>query len=151
MPRWLSFLYGISAVAGSIVGLVSMIPLLLQGGHFGFPGELLLLLSLSFYAFGIWSGIKAIRRRDGWSRSARWFWLAQVPMFSSSTFSFLISCAAGLWVYGRYSSQGLGAGASAYLGSGLRWSYGQGTPEVVVGINILALLAALFLFKRSPQ
>lgn len=148
MPRWLSLLYGLAAVVGSVVGLAPLVLLLLQGSRFGFPGELVLSLALALYSIGIWSGVQAIRLRDGWTRLARWFWLAQVPMLSSSTVSFSVSCAAGVWIYLRQGSSRIGAGVSAHLGTGLQWSYGQPRAELLIGVNILALLAALLLFKR---
>lgn len=154
MPRWLSLLYGLAAVLGSALGLAFMVPLLAQGSRFGFPGEFFLPIAFVLYSIGIWVGIQAIRQRDGWTRRARWFWLAQVPMLSSFTISFSVSCAAGVWFYVRHGSYQLGAGASAYLGSGVRWSYGQTQAELLIGVNVFALLAALLLFRRweqSPQ
>lgn len=149
MPRSLSIAFGLAALLGSLLGLVFMVPLLLQGGMFGFPGELLLFATFALYAYGVWSGLQALRQRARWARGARWFWLAQVPAYSSPVFSLFISCAAGVWPYVRFGPTGLGAGVSAYLGSGFRWSYGQGSPALVVGINALALAAAVYLFHVS--
>lgn len=102
MPRSLSFLSGLAALLGSLLGLVFMVPLLLQGGMFGFPGEFLLFATFALYSYGVWSGLQALRQRAGWVKGARWFWLAQVPAYSSPAFSLFISCAAGVWPYVRF-------------------------------------------------
>lgn len=149
MSRVSSLTFGLLAVVGSILGLASMLPLLVQGSLFGFPGELFLFLTTALYGFGLWSGVQAIRQRAGWPSHARWFWLAQVPAVASPVLSFFISCAAGAWIYVRFGPNGLGAGVSAYLGSGLRWSYGQGTPELAIGVNVLAACLALLLFSKA--
>jgi hypothetical protein len=149
MPRSTSILFGLASLIGSVIGLIFMAPLLLQGGMFGFPGELLLFVTFALYSYGVWSGLQALRQRAGWPKGAKWFWLAQVPAYSSPVFSLFISCAAGVWPYIRFGPTGLGGGVSAYLGSGFRWSYGQGAPFVLVGVNVLALAAAAYLFHAS--
>ena len=147
MSRIASLGLGWLAIIGSVIGLWSMVPLLLQGGRMRFPGELVLFLSTALYGYGIWTGVQAVRLRPNWPRHARWFWLAQVPTFASPAFSFFISCAAGVWLYLRWGASGIGAGGSALVGSGLHWSYERGGPDFIVGVNVLAASFAVLLFR----
>jgi hypothetical protein len=136
---------GVVAIAGSALGLAMMVPILMQGSIFRAIDQLALLSVVLLYGYGIWSGIGAVKGRSGWRAHARYFWVAQVPSISSSLVTFAVSCGAGAWLYLRLGSAGVGAGAAAYVGSGYQWSYMQHKPEVLLGVNVLALAIVVWL------
>ena len=136
---------GVVAIAGSALGLAMMVPILMQGSIFRAIDQLALLSVVLLYGYGIWSGIGAVKGRSGWRTHARYFWVAQVPSISSSLVTFAVSCGAGAWLYLRLGSAGVGAGAAAYMGSGSQWSYMQHKPELLLGVNVLALAIVVWL------
>jgi hypothetical protein len=144
---------GAIAITGSVLGLAMMVPLLMQGSLFRVMDQLALLSVVMLYGYGIWSGIEAVRGRPGWRTHARYFWVAQVPSISSSLVTFAVSCGAGAWLYIRAGSGGIGAGGAAYIGSAYQWSYMQHKPELLVGVNVLALAIVgwIFFLDRSDK
>jgi hypothetical protein len=144
-------LLGVVAVVGSALGLAMMLPLLMQGAIFRAIDQLALLSVVALYGYGIWSGVDALKARPGWRVHARYFWLAQVPYVSSSFVTLAVSCGAGAWLYVRAGGAGLGAGAAAYVGSAYQWSYMQHKPEVLLGVNALALAIAGWLSFPSHE
>lgn len=136
---------GVVAIAGSVLGLAMLVPILLQGSIFRAIDQLALASVVFLYGYGIWSGVAALKARSGWRTHARYFWVAQVPSVSSSLVTFAVSCGAGAWLYLRFGSAGVGAGGAAYVGSGYQWSYMQQKPELLVGVNVLALAIVVWL------
>lgn len=127
------------------MGLVLMIPGLLQVGGGSFAGELTYLAGLLYFLYGSYSGVLGIRRIAGWEKGARWFWWLQVPFCSSSALSCSVISGAGILPYLRFGGEQFGVGFQAHVGSWIRWSYGQATSEVMVGANIVALTIAIYL------
>lgn len=150
MHRNLRLAFGVAALGGSALGLVVMIPVLAVGGRLGFPLEYLLFCVSALYAYGIWAGIQALKGADNWRKHNTYFWLAQVPGLVTPSFAFLVSAAAGTWLYLRLAPS-LGAGLSFYLGSGMQIAYAKGTGVTLIGVNVVALTLALFLrfYRRS--
>lgn len=139
------------SAAGSLLGLVMMTPLLLQGSRYSGIDQLALLAVVLLYAYGTWSAIQAFKSKPNWQTSLAMFWLAQVPAISSSVVTFTLSCGAGAWLYVRIGPLGLGGGAAAYFGSAYQWSYLVTKPEVHLGVNVLAGLVAAWLLLGQPQ
>jgi len=151
VPRIAQLLVGLLAGIGSVIGLVALVPYLLQGRLYGPLGEGFLMLSTALYCFGIWTAVSAFRGRSGWVRAARWFWLAQVPMLQSPLASWAMFSGLGVWLYVRSSAGQVGAGASWYIGGGHFWSVSSGTGLLVLGVNVVALGIALALFRLSER
>jgi hypothetical protein len=142
-------LLGTVAVIGGVLGIVVLVPLLAVGSRLGFPGEYLLFLAFALYVYGIWGGVGALRDRNGWQTHAKYFWLFQVPAFSSPAFAYFVASGAGVWVYARVSP--LGAGAHAYLGSAVQFAVGKGHPGFALGVNLLALGVAFAIHRTTPN
>jgi hypothetical protein len=140
---------GTAAVIGGGLGIVILIPLLGVGSRLGFPGESLLFLVFALYVYGIWGGVGALSDRKSWRTHAKYFWLCQVPAFSSPALAYFVSSGAGFWVYARVSP--LGAGAHAYLGSTVQFAIGKGDPGFAIGVNLLALGVAFLIHQTTPN
>jgi hypothetical protein len=153
MPRYASLIIGIVMLAGSVLAIGLSVATLTLGLIVQAPNLAVLLLTFVFFGFGAWSGIQAIRQRTNWPRHARWFWLVQIPMYSSSTFSFSVACGAGVWTFLRLKELNTTFGASAYFGSGFSLTYHRASPSLVIGINLLAAAIAIYLFLvfRRPS
>jgi len=144
MHRHLRTAFGALAICGSFLGLVVMIPVLAIGGRLGFPLEYLLFCAFALYIYGVWAGIKALKNDPNWRKYNAYFWAAQVPGLVTPTFAFLVSAAAGAWLYLRLSPT-LGAGVGFYLGSGMQIAYAKGAGVTLLGVNVVALGLALFI------
>lgn len=151
MHRSLRPVVGWLSALGSVAALISMLPVLIQGGGMGFPGELFLFATFVLYLYGAWTGIQALRNTPMWQQRSMWFWAAQVPAFSSSLLSVTTSCGFGAWLYLRFGPGGLGGGWAAYLGSGFRWSYGKPEEVLTVGVNAFAVLLVVLLYVSYVQ
>ncbi len=150
MHRYLRLGLGTLAIVGSILGLVVMVPVLAVGGRLGFPLEYLLFCVFALYVYGIWAGARALTNDPNWQRYNSYFWIAQVPGVVTPSFAFLVSAAAGTWVYVRITPT-LGAGLTFYLGSGMQISYAKATGVTLLGANLVALGIGLFLsfYRRN--
>ena len=136
---------GLLAVAGSALGVVMMLPILLQASLFRGLDQFALFATLCLYGYGIWSGVQAFNSREGWKFHARNFWLAQVPALSTSAVTFILSCGAGAWLFLRLGEHSVGVTGSAYLGSAYQWSYMQHKSESLLGLNLFAAAIAAWL------
>jgi hypothetical protein len=123
-------LLGALSVVGSALGLVALVVPLLQG-----RGEMWLLFLTAFHVCGIWSGLAAWRRQDNWARWQALFWLVQMPLVLSPSFSYLLSAGAGGWLY---TGSQLILGWSFYFGSQFKVGAGQAGEGFVVGLNTIA-------------
>lgn len=136
---------GVLAIGGSVLGLVMLLPVLAIAGRLGFPLEYLVFCAFAVYVFGIWAGYTALSNHQGWQRTNSVFWLAQVPGVVTPKFSFLVSAAAGSWIYIRIEPT-LGAGIIMYAGSGVQIAYKTSADVILVGANFLAL-ALVFVLR----
>lgn len=151
MGRSASITLGLLMLIGSLLALFTLFPFLAHTGKLTPLLEIALFLLAVLYGVGAWCGLQALRQAPSWQVWGRWFWLLQVPMFSTPSMSFLTSCGAGAWVYMRFGNHGLQPGGSMLLGSAVSVTSGQISPDLMVGINLFATALAAFLFWSTRR
>jgi hypothetical protein len=87
-------LLGALSLGGRALGSLVLVVPLLNG-----RGELWLFFLTAFHVFGMWAGFAAWRHQEDGARWQALFWLIQVPLVLSPSFSYLLSAGAGAWLY----------------------------------------------------
>ncbi|MGN2254357.1 hypothetical protein ACFWZ4_13340 [Frateuria sp. GZRe12] len=107
------------------------------------------LLFMGLYAWGVWSGLRMLEGSPGAVRANFRFWLLQVPAFSSSVIGYFFASGFHLTVTLQWSP--LKLNANFLLGSTFTCSLLQADKPLGAGINVFALLIALWLLRQMRR
>jgi hypothetical protein len=151
VERRLRLFLGWLSLVGAILGVAIFSFLLFQPGKLQPLAALSILLGLTFFAVGAYTGWAAIAQLPGWRRLLAGFWLAQLPMLSFPVFSFFSSVGLGAWVFASSEPR---LGASFYIGSQLGFTAGNPGPfhpYSAVGLNVIAALVLALILRSSMR
>jgi ABC-type xylose transport system permease subunit len=147
VKNWERRVFGTLTLGGGYLGLVMWAILL-----FGPDVLLAKLLSVPFmllYAWGIYSGVQLIEGQGKGLASASWYWLIQVPSFTSPVLGYLFTN--GAYALVIYTPSASSWSSHFIFGSKFEYSIMQADKPVSFGINLFALLVAAILFWRFRQ
>jgi hypothetical protein len=141
MKTWQRRVFGILAVGGGGTGVSISLQTLLTRTN---PIEWLLLAGfIAIYAWGIWCGVRLLEGRPGAERANTIYWLIQVPYFMSPLAGYFLASGFNLTVFYQFAHANLSA--NAQLGSSVLYSLLQPDRPFIIGINLFALGACLYL------
>jgi hypothetical protein len=144
------FIRSISALLmfGGLAGIVPF--LLMQASGVGGPHPILLVFALLLFGacacvgFGLW------KNQQQYYRWAILLFLLQVPVIDVSRFAYHFYSGAGLFL--SFQSELSSRIAFEFeLASAFKFETPSGTENIVIGVNLLALAAALYLMKSSAE
>ena len=151
MNRQIRLVIGWLTLLGAAFGVVIVAAMLARSGALPISAALAPACMIGYFAFGVYAAIATIRQKGRWAVWILVFWLAQLPLVSSASFSYISSTAVGVWLF---VSSELRVGTNFYLGSYLGLTVGSAGnlslfgPDTVVGINLVAV-AVLFAILRG--
>jgi hypothetical protein len=96
----------------------------------------------------MWCGVRLLEGARGAERANGWFWLAQVPAFSSPVLGYFLSSGFHFTLYLQPSP--LDVRVNFLLGSLFQYSLLQPQAPVSIGLNFFALAVACWLFRGLP-
>lgn len=147
MRHWLLRVMAVLSLGGGFTGLVYAVTAAFNGG----PLELQLTILFGFlvYGFGIWTGMRMLEGNLSAARLNLIYWWLQVPFVNTSALGFSFYSGASARVSASLSwdssgSDNMNFSANAVIGSSLDWSYMQVGVPFELGVNVLALICAIW-------
>jgi len=141
MKLWQRRLLGLLAIGGGVLGVTVAIPLVAQATRV--IEWVIFILFVGVYAWGVWGGLILIEGRPRAERINRWFWLIQIPAFTTPAIGYSLSCGFHFVVSLTFSPFKLGV--SSYLGSSYNFQLLQDDQPFSIGVNLFALVVFLWL------
>jgi len=149
MQLWQRRILGVLAIGGGALGIA--VGLQVASSSNGVLAWLLIAPFLCLYLWGIWCGVCLLEDRKGAARSNLAFWAIQVPVLQSPYFGYLFT--SGFFSTVTLQPAGTKLGFQFWMGSRFEISLMQADRPVVLGINLFALVVAVFLYRhirRAP-
>jgi len=150
MNVWLRRFFGFWALAGGAIGLGAVFGQVMRFPHLGLAQQIALGVSVAFFGWGVWCGIRMLEGHAAAARGNRNFWLIQIPvlstpwcawsLFSGVQLKLSMTFAPLAWDFHWHV---LGAQASVDVGASQR--------PFALGVNLFALCAALYLATRGKR
>lgn len=142
MKRWQRRTLGVLATGGGAIGIaISM----MQVAQIGWSFSLLFLaMGMALYAWGMACGVALLESQPRAEHANFWFWLVQVPIFTSPIATYFFSAGAVFLV--KVDFWPLGIHWNAFLGSQFSLQVGMAQPYGF-GINFLALGICYWLWR----
>lgn len=147
MKLWTRRAIAIVAIVGGLIGMFSAAMLIaslsssldriLVGGF------------LLIYAWGVWNGMRWLRRRTGGERAMLAFWLIQIPAIQSPIASYFLAC--GLHLTASLQPSPLAVNGSFLFGSTFNYSLGKAATPWVIGVNVFAALITWSIARDLPR
>lgn len=140
MKTWQRRLTGILTLGGSFLGITLALQNIQQSPQLFsiiFTGTF-----LAIYCWGAWCGLALLEQKMNAAGFASVFWLLQIPYFMSPVIGGSFSSGASIIVYYAFGS---GSGWRLQFGSRFDYSFMQPDQPFIIGLNLFALLVALFL------
>jgi hypothetical protein len=153
MRHWLWRVMGVLSLGGGFYGMILVLSAALEGG----PIEqwLILIFCCALNLVFMWSGLRLLERAPGAERLNIICWWSQILMVDTPIVKLVYYYGASAVVSLKWEAGGtVGFGADANLGTSVRLSYMQGDVPWEFGINVLALLFAVWgghLLRRQAQ
>lgn len=142
MKRWQRRTLGILAIGGGGVGVAVSVA---QAWQVGWSLALVFLaVAVALYAWGIGCGVALLEERPRAEHANFWFWLAQVPVFTSPFATYFFSAGALLLV--KVDFWPMAIHWNAFLGSQFTFQVGMHQPYGF-GLNFLALVICFWLWR----
>lgn len=148
MNIWLRRFFGFWALAGSAIGLAAVFPALLRIAHLPLEQQIVTGVTTAFFGWGIWCGFAMLEGQPGAVKGNRNFWLLQVPVLHSPWASWALFTGVEFEVAARFSPLRFGIDWQV-LKSQFLVDIGTGRSAITLGLNVFALVAALYLATRS--
>lgn len=150
MNIWLRRFFGFWALAGSAIGLAAVFPALLRVQQLALSQQIVTGLTVAIFGWGIWCGFAMLEGHPGAVRGNRNFWLIQVPVLHSPWLSWSLFSGLQFEAAARFSPLRFGVDWQV-LDAGFLVDVGAGGRSIVIGLNLFALVAALYLATRGKR
>lgn len=147
MNIWLRRFLGFWPLAGSAIGLGALLPSVLRIQQLALGQQLVLGGTVAIFLWGLWCGFRMLEGHPSALRGNRNFWLLQVPVLHSPLLSYALFSGAQLKATFNFSTLAFDADWSL-LAARLTFDLGTGRHTFIVGVNVVALLAALYLSTK---
>lgn len=144
MNIWERRIIGTLTLGGSFLGLVLW--LMLAVGQSQLLAKILSAPFALGYLWGLWCGIQLLEGNGRGLRQSTWFWVIQIPTFSSPVLGYLFT--SGAYVTVTYLPATSSFNWMMTLGSKFECSLMQADKPWMFGINFIAIVVASLLFWR---
>jgi len=147
LANWQRRALGLLSIGGGAVGLSSSMATAVKGGVMYGVNSFSMILGLVFFLWGMWCGIQMLEGRGQALLRNSIFWLAQVPVFNTSVFSYSAFCGLQFQLFIKLQPLDVGFIGSVF---GAQFSINFGQPELplFVGVNVIALLIWFWLISK---
>ncbi|WP_162615850.1 hypothetical protein [Solilutibacter oculi] len=146
MNSWQWRTLGVLGIGGGCVGVVAIFMTAIS--NLEFASWLILAPFCLLYMYAIYAGILALERSKLALKANIWLWALQVPIFKSSTVSYLFTC--GFFAAISASKVPPNLNFNWQLGSQFNFTINQPNP-LLVGINIFAVGILAFLLNEKRR
>jgi ABC-type xylose transport system permease subunit len=147
MKIWERRVVATITLGGSYLGLVLWATLV--AGPAPWLAKLVSFPFMLLYAWGVYCGVQLMEGQGKGLASAAWYWLIQVPSFTSPLLGYLFT--SGAYALVSYTPSTAGLTYLFIFGSKFEYSLLQPDKPFSFGINLFALLVAGLLFWRFRQ
>lgn len=144
---------GVYETLGGLVGVGILLWVGLQGFFDSRLGSILIVLfAFLMYILSIISGYLILKGRYFGLLLSRFIQVIQIPIFSIGGLSYLFVSGILLSVHLSSNGSNMAAGSNVLLGSKFNITFPpQPDSTTIIGINIIALIAFLYLFKQTKD
>ena len=147
MNIWLRRFLGFWPLAGSAIGLGAALPSLLRIQQLALGQQLVLGCTVALFTWGVWCGFSMLEGHPSALRGNRNFWLLQIPILHTPLLSYALFSGAQFKATFNFSSTAFAVDWSL-LAARLTVDLGAGRHTWIVGVNVVALLATLYLSSK---
>lgn len=144
IDRWARRIIALLEIGGGAIGMVALAS---APSQTGLGGKIILCCGAAYFLFGILSGLLLAESRPRGVICSQAYQFLQILNFTTPVISYLAMSGA----YVGLSIKEAGFDIQAYLGTNFRFTFLRGDSPWSVGINLLAIVAFVWLQQRGRR